>query len=324
MLDTVRFHIGEVIPNPKIDTYNYTNSNSFEIYVRTYTDFYNRQELRAIPLNVNNKQIPLVGEHVLIVQGLSAENNSQTKYPQWYYVSAFSLNSDVNANLLQGVSLSYTSYVPNSSFTEQSVSPMQPYEGDVIHEGRFSNSIRLGSTVLGGNYSLQPSWNGTRSGDPIIIISNGKSYQKDSYAVENINDDNSSIYLTSTQILPNFKLNNRIRQSVSNSDFSNSQFIATADRVILKSKSDVIVLDSKQAIELNSPVTSIGVKQSKEPVLHSTAVETIFNLILQIMNGGLIDSNGAPVVADPTLIANISTQLAQLKNKSILQDTYKG
>ena len=79
---------------------------------------------------------------------------------------------------------------------------MLPFEGDMILEGRFGNSIRFGSSTPRGknNWSENDS-----EGDPITIISNGQTPQG-SAAVEDINGDASSIYLTSNQNIDNFNI----------------------------------------------------------------------------------------------------------------------
>jgi hypothetical protein len=84
--------------------------------------------------------------------------------------------------------------------------PLRPFEGDNILEGRFGNSIRLGSTSKGLNkWSL----NGKNS-DPIIIIRNGQFNNINDSTfipnVEDINNDDSSIYLTSNQNIYNFEV----------------------------------------------------------------------------------------------------------------------
>ena len=53
------------------------------------------------------------------------------------------------------------------------VKTLQPYEGDVIYEGRWGNSIRFGSTVT--NAKIPNPWSRTgENGDPITIIRNGQ------------------------------------------------------------------------------------------------------------------------------------------------------
>lgn len=89
-------------------------------------------------------------------------------------------------------------------FNEQlNIKSLLPYEGDNIIEGRFGNSIRFGSTTFNNN-----PWSLTGSiGDPITIIRNGQDKNLTTGwipIVEDINNDNSSLYMTSTQQLSNF------------------------------------------------------------------------------------------------------------------------
>ena len=93
------------------------------------------------------------------------------------------------------------------------IKPLLPYEGDTIIEGRFGNSIRFGSTNISDNI---PNENKNRwsnegiSGEPIIIIKNGQRTQNINnkgweHTVEDIDFDDSSIYLTSNQQLTDFR-----------------------------------------------------------------------------------------------------------------------
>lgn len=91
--------------------------------------------------------------------------------------------------------------------------PLLPYEGDTIFEGRFGNSIRLGSTNFDESISIKNPWslsNTSETGDPIIIIRNGQDIEEDDrgwiHTIENVNRDPSSIYLTSNQSLPNLRV----------------------------------------------------------------------------------------------------------------------
>ena len=88
---------------------------------------------------------------------------------------------------------------------------MLPFEGDMILEGRFGNSIRFGSSTPKGknNWSENDS-----EGDPITIISNGQTPQG-SAAIEDINGDASSIYLTSNQNINNFNIASKNFKSLS-------------------------------------------------------------------------------------------------------------
>tara|TARA_R110000772_G_scaffold42284_2_gene98214 strand:- start:706 stop:1914 length:1209 start_codon:yes stop_codon:yes gene_type:complete len=91
------------------------------------------------------------------------------------------------------------------------IKPLLPYEGDTIIEGRFGNSIRFGSTNIGEDILEENKnrWsNEGETGDPIIIIRNGQLEDTDGkgwvHTIEDIDDDASSIYLTSNQQLKDF------------------------------------------------------------------------------------------------------------------------
>ena len=274
----VQFHVGEVISVPESVTYEYTAENQFEIFVKTYTNYFDQQIVRAIPFNINTKQIPLIGEHVLLVSGLTPDNTADTQYVKWYYVSSFSLNSSVNANLLQGVSTVDVADTQKLSFQEKEISTLQPFQGDSIIEGRFGNSIRLSSTIKGGQYSIQPTWTSSQNGDSIIILSNGRSYKKDSYTIENIEQDAASLYLTSTQQLNDLKITKPL--TVHNS-FDGSQFVGIADRIILRAKRDLAVIDSKLGIVLNTPNNIyIGGEKASQPLVHGDVLMEILSKIL--------------------------------------------
>ena len=106
------------------------------------------------------------------------------------------------------------------------IKPLLPYEGDLITEGRFGNSIRLGATARGVEKDEETGAEGyefpkdisspwskggaSKNGDPIIIIRNGQPKELDNkgweHTIEDINLDPSSIYLTSTQNIENFQV----------------------------------------------------------------------------------------------------------------------
>ena len=95
-------------------------------------------------------------------------------------------------------------------FKEQDkLKPLLPYEGDLLIEGRFGNSIRLGSTNIKGKNPWSNSDNEEDIGSPITVIRNGQPTDENDeswvHTTEDIDKDPSSIYLTSKQSLPFFK-----------------------------------------------------------------------------------------------------------------------
>ena len=91
------------------------------------------------------------------------------------------------------------------------IKPLLPYEGDTIIEGRFGNSIRFGSTNIGEEILEENKNRWSNEGDnrdPITVIRNGQLEDTDGkgwvHTIEDIDDDASSIYLTSNQQLKDF------------------------------------------------------------------------------------------------------------------------
>ena len=90
----------------------------------------------------------------------------------------------------------------------EKIRPLRPYEGDIMVEGRYGNSIRLGATTY-NQLNHNNRWsNEGEVGNPITIIRNGQieNKQEASYEhiIEDIDGDDSSIYLCSQQQLTNF------------------------------------------------------------------------------------------------------------------------
>jgi len=90
----------------------------------------------------------------------------------------------------------------------ENVRPLRPYEGDVMIEGRYGNSIRLGATTYNQLLHNNRWSNEGEIGNPITIIRNGQIGNEQGatyeHIIEDIDGDDSSIYLTSKQQLTGF------------------------------------------------------------------------------------------------------------------------
>jgi hypothetical protein len=322
--NTVTFKFAEVV-NTYEDTYKYSTEhvdNLFKIDVQTYGELESRI-LSARPANPNIKQIPLNGEHVIIFSGLQQESNNSKKRNQWYYLPAYSIQSAINNNALPGVSrLRGDQEDPNEvynqplgkSFEEKQISPLQPYEGDLLVEGRFSNSIRLGSTVKENNYTIAPSWSGNENGDPIIIISNGRNNKPNKeFIVESFDNDHASIYLTSTQKLDTISLSTGLTKSRSLNDFNTSQLIGDANRIILRAKSDSIILDTPNRITLNTPDLRIGSESANHPLVKGDELKNILSELINIIVAGVVYTP-AGIISTPIQLDKLFTLREKLGN----------
>ena len=235
----------------------------------------------ASPLNPNSKTFPLINEIVYIISLPSTEIGVSNSKVKKYYLNTISLwnhphhngyplNSNslpptqkkdyeqTQAGSVRRVTDQSTEIFLGNTFKERSnIHPILPFEGDVIHEGRWGNSIRLGSTVknTNNNWSLT----GT-NGDPITIIRNGQGSQSEEGwipVVENINNSDSSVYLTSAQQIP-LDASSISYVSYSNNPpttpnkYTEKQIILNSGRLVFNSNQDHILLSSAKSINLNS------------------------------------------------------------------------
>ena len=158
------------------------------------------------------------------------------------------------------------------------IHPILPFVGDNIFEGRFGNSIRLGSTTKSkGLYKNNWSESG-EEGNPITILRNGQPTDSSDEGwvpiVDNINNDLSSIYLTSNQLIP-IKASSTNYTGISDENipefpnqYKGNQVILNSGRVLLNSTTDSILLSSKKVISLSAK-SDIGIATSGSIAIES-------------------------------------------------------
>jgi hypothetical protein len=174
----------------------------------------------------------------------------------------------------------YNSPLVGGTFIERSnIHPLLAFAGDVITEGRWGNSVRLGSTAKTNSILYGNNWSSTgEDGNPITIIRNGQptDASEEGYLpiIEDINKDLSSIYLTSNQTIPlettitnNPTISNNQPESIGS--YQGSQVMLNSDRLVFNSKLDSIILNSQSTISLTSVNTTGIYSQEGDVVLQS-------------------------------------------------------
>lgn len=261
---------------------------------------------KARPVFANIKQYPLINEIVYLVSlpvFTTQENNLDSND---YYITSVNIWNSQHHNALPTGSSNATptSTTPpppkpankinlGKTFKEKDkIFPLQPYEGDIIYEGRWGNSIRLGSTIKKSDQSPN-TWSSTgNDGDPIIYIRNGQDPKnnKDSWipVTEDINKELSSIILTSTQTIPLNAAYSKYESYTSSppkspDKFGGKQIILNSGRLVFNANEDHILLASKNTISfgsvkgfnfdtdsnfiIKSKEIKLGSKEAKEPLL---------------------------------------------------------
>ena len=246
----------------------------------------------ARPYLANINSYPLVGEFVLLFQlpnKISSVENQENK-TVYYYLPAINLFNNPHLNPIptplystnfetgQSQGSSEPNYEFNSpkdkisqTFVEADdlSTPLQPFSGDNIFQGRFGNTIRLGSTSrYSENRSLNDWSDVGKNGSPLIIIQNGQNEKGFQNVSEDINKNDSSIYLTSTQKIPlktkylkvkTQSYNILLKDSKDKKEpdsiqtFSSTpQILLSSGRLVLNANNDHIILSSQESIHLKS------------------------------------------------------------------------
>jgi len=328
----------------------------------------------ARPIDPSIKNFPLINEIVYILALPNTNIGEFASTKTNYYINtvgiwnhphhnAFPQNSNVlppsqqkdyiqtELGSVRRVTDQSTEIFLGRTFVERgNIHPLLPFEGDKIIEGRWGNSVRLGSTVK----NTPNTWSSTgENGDPITIIRNGQGTQTEEGwipTVEDINNDDTSVYFTSTQKIPLEASSTSYSSYSSNpptkpNEYAGKQLILNSGRLILNSTEDHILLSSKKTVNINaingfnvdSPQSVIqsdsvllGGVNAVEPVLKGdTTINILVDLVnqLQALTIALqtVTPTGGPAVAAAATqlvpqLASIATQL-QTTTKSQVSKT---
>ena len=317
----------------------------------------------AYPLFPNLKNFPLLQEVVIIISAFSTAvelfeegDNIPASKNKNYYISPINIwnhphhngysfnvyNSSPSQNKsysqAEAGSTSKVSTEPIKIFLGKTfkelpdIHPLLPFEGDIIYEGRWGNSIRLGSTTKNTNNNWS---NFGDNGSPITIIRNGQGNQNNdgSFPIsENINNDDSSIYLTSTQNIPleasSTSYVSYISGSapISPSKYNGSQIILSSGRLVFNTYSDHLLLTSATSINLNSkksvnidtPEVAIqsnkiflGKNQAEEPLMLGVQtvnlLKTLVETLTVFMNVASTATTNICIQGSPSTLPTINS-----------------
>lgn len=290
----------------------------------------------AFPLQPGVKSYPLINEIVYLVSQPTKKLQQRTSAVSLYYISVVNLwnhphhnaipysagsSAPANSKNYQDSALGSTNKLTDSSgeikfgeyFKERpNIYPLQPFEGDVIYEGRWGNSIRLSGTAPSRN-----PWSTVGSqGDAILILRNG---QTDSttkngwdFAVEDINTDASSIYLTTSQKVPLTANTNYFSYQsdtpIIPEEYTGKQIILNSGRLVFNTTEDHLLLSSAKSINLSSAGTVnidasemtiqtskiyLGSKSASEPLLLGDTTAELLKEIIAILKDLIIASSTA-------------------------------
>jgi len=214
------------------------------------------------PLDSNIKQYPYPTEYVTVVNYFGKN----------YYTQKLNLLHSVNSNNFPGLSVAYNPQA-NEVFKENlpaiqdsSIREIDSEEGDITFNGRFGNSIRLGSNVKEIKTEDGVKEDTGRTKSPNIIIRAGQLLDAEKFGEleivedlknspnkpvkEDINLDGSSIWMTTNQVVP-LKPSVIGRYDLHRPEkFEGNQIILNSDRLVFNTKLEDINFYSKRSVNI--------------------------------------------------------------------------
>ncbi len=282
--------------------YDYHESEAFEVKEVILNEPGNRGSVKGTFINNPNQEIlggvvkplmpnvvtvPVVGEHVVAI-----EYNGQH-----YYTSIINRKGSINENSIPGASGTYeknTKY--GKTFERKNVKPLQIGEGCVLYEGRFGQSIHFDS----------------HKNKPSIKIRTNIDESEGAFTTENIDTDDSSIYLTS--------------DGLSGTEFDGEQI--KGKKILIKS--DGIFINGRDEIRLNSDEIKIsnGADQSvvRGEDLKKFLDDMLTDIDLFFTNAMATIPPAAPgggAAASPVFKAGIQTIKGKLEINTMLSNKVK-
>ena len=274
------------------------------------------------PLDPNILQVPVKGEHVLCCEFGG----------EYYYISKLNRrksapeNSNFGASafrrLAEGIVFSFGKYFNPPS----RVKKLFIREGDTIIQGRFGNSIRLGSNQhQSGSFDKR---NLTESPNVKIVagaFTNGSVYSESlvsDISSEIVQEEKSSVYLTTDEYVPYEDVG--VKSTFDNNEtYFKPQVIIQSDRIVFNSKGDDggigiysrdnVEIKSADKVEIDSPTIDIGSNSLVPTVLGNKDFTFLINSLID----GKISSNESEIVEESASPAPNAIKIAELTKENV-------
>ena len=271
----------------KASQYDYHESEAFEVKQVILNQPLNRGSVRGTFINNPNQEVdivkplmpnivavPVIGEHVVVI-----EYNGQH-----YYTSIINRKGSTNENSIPGASGDYiknTKY--GEKFKRKKVKPLEIGEGCILYEGRFGQSIHFD-----GHDNV-----------PSIKIRTNIDESDGEFTTENIDEDDSSIYLTSDGLRG---------KSFEGQKIEGKNILIKSDSIFIKG--DDIRLGSR-------------VDNNLQPVVKGDELVEFLDTLLSKLQLVAPKITGPSSAAGVELTKVVSELKVQLKKKTILSNTVK-
>ena len=243
----------------------------------------------VLPLMPNITNIPVIGEHVVVT-----EYNGQH-----YYTSIVNRKNSPNENSQPGASGIYekdTKY--GDTFERKDIRRVEVNEGEIVYEGRFGNSIKLGCDSTNNKPVIKIRAGQQPLNDEIKDVS-GKPVK------ESIDNDASSIYLISS---------GSVGETFEEEQITGKKILIKSDGIFISGR-DNIRLKALNSISLNSDVVNLG-SDASESVVKGEELKKIIDMLLDSAIGSKTTELAAATALGPagaTQVTKLTPEIAELQ-----------
>ena len=292
--------------------YDYNETESFEVTEVIMNDSQNHgavlgtfinnpsQEILGglvLPLMPNISHIPLIGEHVVVV-----EYNGQH-----YYTSIINRKNSINENSIPGT----VTYTPNTkygkTFKRKDIRRVHVCEGEIVHEGRFGHSIKLGCNHEDNSPNIK-----------IRVGQQTPPEKKGALVRESIERDGSSIYLLENGLPWNSQTD---EEKFDGEQITGKKILIKSDGIFISGR-DNIKLRCVNNIKITAPNFDINEDEIKlgsiekielQPIVRGDELKSFLNDLLTQLNNvatAMATINQAGGTALTTAVTVLKTKLA--------------
>lgn len=285
----------------------------------------------AFPISNHTRTLPLKNEIVLLIKGPKRDKKFEKVE---YYIPAIPLFNDVN--YIPSIDENDNSEDnPGYDFKENfNLRPLHPFNGDTIIQGRNGQSLRFTGAPSPKNSFTDNS----NINKPLTILSNGHvETSTENLYIEDINKDNSSIYLTSNHIIPLEQSRKKYlsleQKPILSDSFKGSQIILNSGRLFFNSSTEDIQFSSNTLFSVTAENISldgkdhIGLDANKiylgelakvepiEPVILGLQLDIFLTKLLNVLVSTGASMKRAKTI-DQKIIPELNIQGASLESQT--------
>ena len=230
--------------------------------------------ITAAPMNSDVKRYPYPGEYVIIAK----------YFGQFFYTQKINLRNRTDSNIVNGLSKTAGAYSIDITkenlpiINNPNIRTLNAEEGDVTFEGRFGNTIRLGSNVKQKIKGDAVEENTGIFNSPNLLMRVGQGIVESEInkpVREDINLDGSSMWMTTKQVVPFERSSEKAHGKTVPKQYDGNQIVLNSDRIVFNSKKNSIHAFSKSEISLGadtrlnleSPIVNLADRMATQPAI---------------------------------------------------------